>query len=152
MRLLNVAHGEFVMIGAYVAYWGIKPVVGKPVYWQLRGGHSLRSSARRAHLLRYFSPRDDVARAFVERIEANSLLIFFGVSVILQNVASLLFTANLRGYRYQEQLVSFWGATLPVNKIMVLVIAVGFCIASVVFFFFSTKFWNPPYQSVYLTT
>jgi branched-chain amino acid transport system permease protein len=132
MRLLNVAHGEFVMIGAYVAYWGmslwsVSPLLAAPV--------AVIFAAALAALIYYGIFRRAMrTRAFVERIEANSLLIFFGVSVILQNVASLLFTANLRGYRYQEQLVSFWGATLPVNKIMVLVIAGLVCIASVIFF------------------
>ena len=132
MRLLNVAHGDFVMIGAYVAYWGISlwsvsPLLAAPV--------AVIFAAALAALIYYgIFRRAMMSRAFIERIEANSLLIFFGVSVILQNVASLLFTANLRGYRYQEQLVSFWGATLPVNKIMVLVIAGLVCIASVIFF------------------
>ena len=132
MRLLNVAHGEFVMIGAYVAYWGmslwsVSPLLAAPV--------AVIFAAVLAALIYYGIFRRAMrSRAFVERIEANSLLIFFGVSVILQNVASLSFTANLRGYRYQEQLVSFWGATLPVNKIMVLVIAGLVCIASVIFF------------------
>ena len=132
MRLLNVAHGDFVMIGAYVAYWGISlwsvsPLLAAPV--------AVIFAAALAALIYYgIFRRAMMSRAFIERIEANSLLIFFGVSVILQNVASLLFTANLRGYRYQEQLVSFWGATLPVNKIMVLVIAGLVCVASLIFF------------------
>jgi branched-chain amino acid transport system permease protein len=136
MRLLNVAHGEFVMIGAYVAYWGItlwsvSPLLAAPV--------AVIVAAGLAALIYYgIFRRAMMSQAFVERIEANSLLVFFGVSVILQNVASLLFTANLRGYRYQEQLVSLWGASLPVNKIMVLTIAGLVCIASVIFFGRST--------------
>jgi len=136
MRLLNVAHGEFLMIGAYVAYWGINlwkisPLLAAPAAIVLTAALGV---------LLYYSifRRAMTSRAFVERIEANSLLVFFGVSVILQNVTALLFTADLRGYRYEEELISFGGASLPVNKIMVLIIAGSVCIASVIFFARST--------------
>ena len=70
----------------------------------------------------------------MERIEGNSLLVFFGFSVILQNVASLIFTPNQRGYRYQDEIVHFIGVTVPVNKLIVLAIAAAVCVAAVVFF------------------
>jgi branched-chain amino acid transport system permease protein len=136
MRLLNVAHGEFVMIGAYVAYWGfslwsISPLIAAPVAILLAAGLGaliyigiFRKAMR--------------SREFAGRIEANSLLVFFGISVILQNVTSLAFTANQRDYRYADNLVSLWGATLPVNKLIVLGIAGFVCVAAVVFFARST--------------
>lgn len=136
MRLLNVAHGELVMVGAYVAYWGmelwrISPVLAAPV--------AILVAAGLGAIIYYgIFRRAMVSRAFVERIEANSLLVFFGISVILQNVTALLFTADLRGYRYADQLVSFGGASLPVNKIMTLAIAGSVCIGSVIFFARST--------------
>jgi branched-chain amino acid transport system permease protein len=136
MRLLNVAHGEVVMIGAYVAYWGISllsvgPLVSALVAMPLAGGLG-------ALIYLGIFRRAMRSAEFAERIEGNSLLVFFGVSVILQNVASLLFTPNQRGYRYQDEIVRFIGATVPVNKLIVLAIAVAVCVAAVLFFRMST--------------
>jgi branched-chain amino acid transport system permease protein len=136
MRLLNVAHGEVVMIGAYVAYWGISlfslgPLVSALVAMPL-------AAAFGALIYLGLFRRAMRSTEFMERIEGNSLLVFFGVSVILQNVTSLLFTPNQRGYRYQDEIVHVLGAVVPVNKLIVLVIAGAVCIAAVVFFRRST--------------
>jgi len=136
MRLLNVAHGEVVMIGAYVAYWGISllsvgPLVSALVAIPL-------AAALGAVIYLGLFRRAMRSAEFMERIEGNSLLVFFGVSVILQNVASLLFTPNQRGYRYQDEIVHFVGATVPVNKLIVLAIAGAVCVAAVLFFRMST--------------
>lgn len=136
MRLLNVAHGDFVMIGAYCAYWcvnliGINPLLAMLVAIPLTSaiGAALYFSIFRAAMR---------SKEFVERIEANSLLIFFGLSVILENVTSLAFTPNQRGYRYQAEIVEFLGAVVPVNKLIVLGIAAAVCIGAIVFFRIST--------------
>src|SRR5579871_5513009 len=115
MRLLNVAHGEFVMIGAYVAFWcitltGISPIVSIPAAIPLTMGLGVAF---------YFGIFKRAMRShdFMERIEANSLLVFFGTSVILQNVTSLLFTPDQRAYHYLEHIVHIGPAQTPVNKL-----------------------------------
>jgi branched-chain amino acid transport system permease protein len=136
MRLLNVAHGEFVMIGAFCAYWcvkllGISPIIAMIVAIPLTTavGIAFYFGIFRAAMR---------SREFVERIEANSLLVFFGASVILQNVTALVFTPNQRGYRYEDQTVHVIGAVVPANRLIVLGIAGAVCIAVVVFFRLST--------------
>ena len=59
MRLINVAHGEVVMIGAYVAYWGMSLPCGRAVGFRI-GRYSDRHGAWRRHLLRHFPPGDAV--------------------------------------------------------------------------------------------
>lgn len=136
MRLLNVAHGEVVMIGAYIAYWGFSLLSTGPLVSALA---AMPFAAALGALIYLGIFRNAMRSAeFVERIEGNSLLVFFGVSVILQNVTSLLFTPNQRGYRYHDEIVHFIGATLPVNKLIVLAIAATVCAGAVVFFRFST--------------
>jgi branched-chain amino acid transport system permease protein len=136
MRLLNVAHGEVVMIGAYIAYWGISLFSVGPLLSALV---AMPVTAAFGALI-YLGLFRKAMRSseFLERIEANSLLVFFGVSIILQNVTSLLFTPNQRGYRYQDESVHLLGATVPANKLIVLVIAATVCVAAVVFFRRST--------------
>jgi branched-chain amino acid transport system permease protein len=136
MRLLNVAHGEIVMIGAYVAYWcmtllGISPIVAIFI------AAPVTAALGMAFYFGIFR-RAMRSREFMERIEANSLLVFFGTSVILQNVVALLFTPDLRGYHYAERIVYFADAQLPINKLIVLGIAGFVCIGAVIFFRVST--------------
>ena len=136
MRLLNVAHGEVVMIGAYVAYWGISLFSVGPLVSALV---AIPLAALLGALIYLGIFRKAMRSAeFMERIEGNSLLVFFGVSVILQNGTSLLFTPNQRGYRYQDEIVHVIGATVPVNKLIVLAIASAVCVAAVLFFRVST--------------
>jgi branched-chain amino acid transport system permease protein len=125
MRLINVAHGEVVMIGACVAYWGISLLSVGPLISALVA----MPVAMALGATIYFGIFRQAMQSaeFTERIEGNSLLVFFGVSVILQNVASLLFTPNQRGYRYQDEIVHVIGATVPVNKLIVLAIAARRC-------------------------
>jgi branched-chain amino acid transport system permease protein len=136
MRLLNVAHGELVMIGSYCAFWcvtllGTSPIVAMAVAIPLAAALGAACYFGIFHKA-MGSPE------FAERIEANSLLVFFGISVILQNVTALLFTPNQRGYRYEDQIVHVIGAVVPVNKLLVLGIAGAVCIAAVAFFRMST--------------
>ncbi len=136
MRLLNVAHGEFVMIGAYCAYWwftllGVSPLIAILLVVPAVMGVGL------AFYYGIFR-RAMRSKDFMERVEANSLLVFFGASVILQNVTSLLFTPNQRGYRYEDQIVHLLGAQTPVNKLIVLAIAAAICFGAVAFFRLST--------------
>ena len=132
MRLLNVAHGEIVMLGGYTAYWGftlfgIGPLGSLPVAMLLTGmlGALVYLGLFR-RMLR--SPR------LAARVEANSLLIFFGVSVILQNLAALAFTATGRGYQYLDGLVTLGSVTVTANRLAILAIAGGACIACALFF------------------
>jgi branched-chain amino acid transport system permease protein len=125
-----------VMIGAYVAYWGISLLSVGPLISAI----ATMPIAMALGAVIYFGIFRRAMRSpeFMERIEGNSLLVFFGVSVILQNMASLLFTPNQRGYRYQDEIVHFIGATVPVNKLIVLAIAAAVCVAAVLFFRIST--------------
>src|SRR5690606_33293349 len=103
MRLLNIAHGDLVMIGAYVAFWcftlfGIGPLVSGAAAVAL-------TAALGAAMYRGLFRNVLRSTRLVERLEASSLLLFFGVSVIVQSVAALAFTASPRAYRYLDGIV-----------------------------------------------
>lgn len=135
MRLLNVAHGEIVMIGAYVAYWafvllGIGPLVS------LFGAMTLTGALG---VLAYVTVvrRLLADGRLLQRVEANSLLIFFGLSIILQNLVSLAFTANERAYPYLDQIVRFAGVSIAADRLVTLAIALLVSGLAVGFFRFS---------------
>ena len=69
-----------------------------------------------------------------DRVEANSLLVFFGISIVLQNVAALSFTGTPRGYDFGNRIVYFLDISVTEGRLMALVAAV-LAIAAVIAFF-----------------
>jgi branched-chain amino acid transport system permease protein len=135
MRLLNVAHGEVVMLGGYVAY-GMSTVLG------LNTAYALIPSMIVSALLGLVA-YDMVFRPLLkqehllERVEANSLIIFFGVSIALQNIAALAFSANPKSYSFLDQIVTIGNASFAMHRLFSLAVAGMACIGCMLFFRFS---------------
>lgn len=131
MRLLNIAHGDLVMIGAYGAFWcftllGVSPLLGLPGIAALTACIGLA--------LYYGLFRGLLANAkSVAQIEANSLLIFLGVSVVIQNLAALAFTSSPRAYRHLDEVYRIGEVAMTGNRIAALVVAVAALVAVIVF-------------------
>ncbi|WP_322063074.1 branched-chain amino acid ABC transporter permease [Paraburkholderia sp. J63] len=125
LRVLNVAHGDLAMIGGYVAYWafaglGIEPLIALPfaaLVCGLAGWGAYRGVFRR--LLARGEP--------VAQLEANSLLLFFGVSTVLQNVASLAFSSTPRAYAFLDSIVHVGGVALAENRLIATLVALAVC-------------------------
>lgn len=92
MRVINVAHGTLLMLGAYVTYWlfallGMNPfvslIVSIPVLFVV--GVILQ-------------------KLFVHRVvyapELSSLLLTFGISIVIANVAMLAWSADYRSVEF----------------------------------------------------
>ena len=132
MRMLNVAHGDVVMLGAYAGYWaftlaGISPLIAAPVVAALGAllGWALYRGLFRRLLAR--------SGADAGRMEGNSLLLFFGLSIILQNAAAMVFTPNNRAYQYLDDVWRVGNVAMTGNRIAALAIAGGTCIAVALF-------------------
>jgi branched-chain amino acid transport system permease protein len=123
MRLLNVAHGDLAMIGSYIVYWtfvglGLAPPLG------------LIAAAGATALFGWLAYRLLLAGQLSRdvsggRVEANSLLVFFGVSIILQNLAALLFTGSPRAYQYLDTVLHMGGVAMTENRLFSLIVAGG---------------------------
>ena len=92
MRVLNVAHGPILMLGAYVTFWlfstvGLNPylslLVSMPMLFAL-GALLQRTLVRRV----------------VDAPELSSLLLTFGLSIAIVNLAQLGFTSDLRAVEF----------------------------------------------------
>ena len=92
MRIINVAHGPLLMLGAYATFFlysalGINPYLTVPV-----------------SMLVLFAVGVLLERTLVFRVvdapELSSLLLTFGISIALVNLAQLLFTSDLRSVEY----------------------------------------------------
>jgi len=136
MRLLNVAHGELVMLGGYVAYWSFSLLGAGP--WPALILSPLATGLLGYGLYRGLFRRLLANSALAQRIEANSLLLFFGVSIILQNLVSLAFTATPRGYQPFDAMVDLGVATLTGGRLLVLIVAGIVTIAAVLLLRFNT--------------
>ena len=135
MRLLNIAHGEIVMIGAYAMYWLVMltPVGPLPALLLAAGVCGLLGFALYYGLFRgvLSSPQ------MVERIEGNSLLLFFGLSIVLQNVTKLLFTASSRVNQPFSGLYEWGSIALVGGRFVTLCVTLAVCVAVALFLRFS---------------
>lgn len=133
MRMLNVAHGDLVMLGAYGAFWafslaGVSPLLVAPVVAAAGAalGVALYRGVFRAMLAR-------VTPSTAGKLEGNSLLLFFGLSILMQNIAALAFTPNNRAYVYLDDVFRIGNVSMTVNRLLVLCVAGVVCAAVALF-------------------
>jgi branched-chain amino acid transport system permease protein len=123
MRIMNISHGEFLMLGAYFTWLAhtvlkVNPLVFVPVVALvlfLVGLAVYRLCFRR---ISRTAPSVDV-------IEARSLLVSFGLMFLVQNAAYLTWGADLRGYSFLDQPVEIGGARFTANRLVVFGFALG---------------------------
>jgi len=127
LKLLNIAHGELVMIGGYVGFWAFTELGLDPFV-------SLVMIVPALFLLGLLLERT-VYRSIIrltgeERIK-NSLLVSFGLTLVLQNLAQWAFTGDERSIQvsYAGQGLNIYGVLLPYTRLatlaMVLAVSVG---------------------------
>jgi len=126
MRLLNIAHGELIMIGSYLTYslftrLGVSPLLAIFAVMAVSLVLGLLICAG------IFLPMIKKSKS-MHVVEANSLLIFFGFSIILTNTACLIWKADIRGYSYLTKVVTIGGVNLMYNKVVAFGIALTVCI------------------------
>jgi branched-chain amino acid transport system permease protein len=123
LKILNVAHGEFVMIGAYVSFFvfsgaGVDPFIALVIVVPLM---VMLGMVFNALLF------DRVTRLESETKIKNSLLISFGLGLILQNAATQMWTGDERSIQTSYAGVGFQlaGIALPYTRLATFAIALG---------------------------
>jgi branched-chain amino acid transport system permease protein len=133
-RVLNVSHGEFIMIGAF-ATWSLYTTLGiSPLISLAICGPVLFIIGFQIHrtLFQYLRDRSESIGAFAD----SSLLASFGLLFIIQNVALLIWKADIRGYSYLNSSVSILGAVFAANRLVAFLFAV---VIGSVFYAFLTR-------------
>ncbi|WP_066705373.1 branched-chain amino acid ABC transporter permease [Curvibacter delicatus] len=130
MRILNIAHGEFLMIGAYITWMaqdalGVSPLLMVPVSFLLLMGLGLVLHRLCFRRLTATSPNLDV-------FEARGLMVAFGLMFLAQNFASFMWGGELRGYDYLTDSVKIGEAQFAGNKLLVFGLALAFSAALIV--------------------
>jgi branched-chain amino acid transport system permease protein len=118
MRVVNFAHGEFLMLGMYLAFWAFAllrfdpymTLVASVPLWLLIGLISYRT----------------VMRPIVHASHNVQVFTTVGLSIALQNVALVLWTADARFVRtdYYAVVVRIGGAAFNVAQIVAFAIAI----------------------------
>jgi branched-chain amino acid transport system permease protein len=130
MRVLNVAHGEFLMLGAYLTYalhtgWGVNPLLTL-----LITGPTAFAVGLALHRVLYARLLEGDAP---ESLESRSLLLSFGLMFVLQNAALLVWSADLRGYSYLAVPLRWLGTVFPANRVLAAAVALGLGLAFYVY-------------------
>ncbi|MEN3363957.1 MAG: branched-chain amino acid transport system permease protein [Burkholderiales bacterium] len=121
MRILNIAHGEFLMVGAFLTFTlhtttGISPLWFLPVVVVI-------SFLAGLLLHRLVFKRLTATSKSLDQVEERSLIVGFGLMFILQNMASLIWGADLRGYDFMSETVKYGGVIVTQNRLLVLFLA-----------------------------
>ena len=122
-RVLNVSHGEFIMLGALATYslytlFDINPlislVITAPIIFAI------------AFLIHNtFFQRLRRASESIGEFEGTSLLASFGLLFIIQNIALLFWGPDIKGYTYFDKQVNLLGAIYGANRLIALLFAIG---------------------------
>src|SRR5512135_3083683 len=121
LKMLNIAHGELLMLGGYATFWafstfGIDPFVslaiGIPILFVI--GLALDRAVYHR-----------IVRLLGEEKIKNSLLVSFGLTLVIQNLEVGLFTADERTVQvsYAGTGLDVLGVALPYTRLLSLGIA-----------------------------
>jgi branched-chain amino acid transport system permease protein len=130
-RVLNIAHGEFIMLGAFITWsaytiFGINPLVSLAICGPIVFIIGFLLHRTFFNRLRILSPSP---AAF----EGSSMLAAFGLLFIIQNVAILIWGAGIKDYTYLALPVNIWGAVFPANRLVTLGFAIAIGMAFYIF-------------------
>jgi branched-chain amino acid transport system permease protein len=123
LRVLNVAHGELLMLGGYLSFWMFALFNVDPFVSVLLSGPALLLVGLILHRGLF---------SFVERLEEetrikNSLLISFGLGLVLQNLVQWAWTADERSVNtsYAGGSLILFGLVFPYTRLLSLAIGCG---------------------------
>lgn len=116
-KILNVAHGDFLMVGAYITYFlfvtlGVDPLLSLLICGSVAFliGILLQLGLFNILISKATSPGE---------IEVRTLLACFALSFIIQNIISIIFKSDPRGYHYATGALNVGGLVFPINSIIV---------------------------------
>ena len=117
LKVVNVGHGAFIMVGAFITLWlfnalGISPMLAVPVAFIVGMGLGL---------LFYYT----IVQRLIKAPELATLLATFAIGILLEETIKLIFGSEFRGYNWAVGKINLGITVLPMTKIYA-------CIGSVV--------------------
>jgi len=125
MRVINFAHGELVMLGAFITYFG----------WIALGLHPFAALPLAAGVM--FALGGALQRVLMERVLGGppmaALLVTFGLSLVVINVGLLVFGADIRSIPVLTGAVPLGAIVVPRARGVAFLVAVALALATVGF-------------------
>lgn len=131
-RVLNVAHGEFIMIGAFITFWlfssvNMNPLVSLVIVAPLIFAIGWFLHATLFRRLMHTAPSLSV-------FEGTSMLASFGLLYVVQNLARIIWGSQTYSIIFLNRTVT--SAQIPLNRLVALAICV---VVGVAFYFFLAR-------------
>jgi branched-chain amino acid transport system permease protein len=110
LQVVNVGHGAFIMVGAFVTLWlftslGLNPVLAVPVAFAVGLGLGW---------VFYYT----TIRRLIKAPELATLLATFAMGILLEEIVKLIFGSEFRGYNWSVGKIGLGVTVLPVSKII----------------------------------
>jgi len=126
LRIVNVGHGAFVMVGAFIAYWmfilyGVAPVISIPIALLL----GLIIGA-----IIYFA----VIRRLIDAPELSTLLATFAIGLFIEELAKQIWGSDYVGYSWNIGSITLPITEVPLTKLLALLSSI--IIAIIVYLWF----------------
>jgi branched-chain amino acid transport system permease protein len=107
--VVNVGHGAFIMVGAFITLWmfkalGISPVLAVPVAFVVGMGLGF---------IFYYA----TIKRLIKAPELATLLVTFSIGILLEEVIKLIFGSEFRGYNWAVGKINLGLTVLPVSKL-----------------------------------
>ena len=132
-RVLNISHGEFMMLGALTTWalfrFGVNPLLSLAICGPI-------AFIIGFILYRTLFTRLRISSATIGAYEGSSMLASFGLLFIIQNIALIAWGSEIKGYTYLAFPVNVGGALFAANRLVALAFAV---VIGVVFYFFLVR-------------
>jgi branched-chain amino acid transport system permease protein len=134
MRVINLAHGELLMLGAYGTFFfydrtGLNPLLAIPLV-----------------AVALFAIGLLLQRFLVERIVGqpllSSLLLTFGLSTLLTGIALNLWTANFRSVAYEPLTGSLEVAGLSISRSRLVAFVIALAVTGATYLFLRRTTWG----------
>jgi len=120
-RVLNISHGEFIMVGAlgtwFLFRFGVNPLVSLAICGPVTFIIGFL-------LYRTVFTRLRTSSASIGAYEGSSMLASFGLLFIIQNIALIAWGSDIKSYTYLSFPVNIGGALFGANRLVALAFAV----------------------------
>ena len=109
LKVVNVGHGAFIMVGAFITLWlfsamGINPIFALPFAFAIGLGIGF--------LFYYMA-----VQRLIKAPELATLLATFAMGILLEEIVKLIFGSEFRGYNWAVGKINIGITVLPMTKI-----------------------------------
>ena len=128
LKVVNVGHGAFIMVGAFVTLWlftalGINPIWATPFAFVI--GMAIG-------FIFYYS----AMRRLIKAPELASLLATFAMGMVLEEIVKIIFGSEFRGYNWAVGKINLTITVLPMTKIYA---CIGSILIAILLYFWFKK-------------